>query len=80
MAHKLAILFYRILRHGSAYVDIGQEAYEAKWRDKTVKYLQRRARDLGLGCSNRRLTPPDRGWFLTSHFARQGASQYRTET
>jgi len=37
MARKLAILIYRLLRHGQAYVDEGMEAFEAR-------YLARRAR------------------------------------
>jgi transposase len=48
MAHKLGILFYRIMRYGSAYVDMGQEAYEAKYRERTIKYLEKRALELGL--------------------------------
>jgi len=48
MAHKLAILYYRMMRYGSLYVDIGQEAYEAKHREHTVKYIKRQATKLGL--------------------------------
>jgi len=48
MAHKLAILYYRMMRYGSIYVDIGQEAYEAKHRERTVRYIKRQADKLGL--------------------------------
>jgi len=48
IAHKLARLFYRLLRYGAAYVDIGQEAYEAQHRERNIKYLQKRARQMGL--------------------------------
>lgn len=48
MAHKLAILFYRLMRYGTAYVDAGQEAYEYNNRERTIKFLERRAGELGL--------------------------------
>ena len=52
MAHKLACLFYRMMRYGSAYVDIGQDAYEEKHRERTIKYLEKQATELGLELHN----------------------------
>ncbi|MHB9005163.1 MAG: transposase [Coriobacteriia bacterium] len=48
MAHKLACLYYRLMRYGQVYVDTGQVEYEAKSRERTIKYLQKRASGLGL--------------------------------
>ena len=42
-AHKLARLVYSMLRHGTAYVDAGSQAYEQQYRD-----LKRNARALGF--------------------------------
>jgi transposase len=47
-AHKLAKLFYRLLRYGDDYVDLGQQQYEEQFRDKQVKALKRRAVALGF--------------------------------
>lgn len=47
-ARKLAILFYNALRHGLAYVDPGVDYYEARYRERVVQSLHRRARQLGL--------------------------------
>jgi transposase len=47
-AHKLARLVYYALKHGMAYVRQTQEAYEAKLRQKEVKSLQKKARQLGF--------------------------------
>jgi transposase len=46
-AHKLACIFYRMLRYGKEYVDPAAEYYEQKYRNRVVKNLQRRARLLG---------------------------------
>jgi len=47
-AHKLALLFYRLLRFGEDYVDIGAMQYEEKFRAKQIKSITRRAAELGL--------------------------------
>jgi transposase len=46
-AHKLARLIYRMLKHGTAYVAQGMETYEQQYRQRVVKNLSRRARELG---------------------------------
>jgi transposase len=47
-AHKLARLYYRLMKHGEAYVTQSQAQYEALQRQRTLSSLQRRARHLGL--------------------------------
>jgi transposase len=46
-AHKLARLVYSLLKHGSAYVKQGLEAYESQYRERTVKAVARQAKALG---------------------------------
>jgi transposase len=46
-ARKLAILFYNALRFGLSYADPGAASYEARYRQRVVRALHRRARDLG---------------------------------
>ena len=47
-AGKLAVLFYKALRFGMAYADPGVSAYEARYRQRVVQHLQRRAKSLGF--------------------------------
>lgn len=47
-AHKLARIFYRLWRDGTAYEDPGAEVYEERYRQRVVKNLERKARSLGL--------------------------------
>jgi transposase len=47
-ARKLAVLFYRALRFGLAYVDPGVSHYEARYRQRVIHNLRRRARDFGF--------------------------------
>lgn len=47
-ARKLAILIYRMLRWGTDYVDIGQQAYEQRYRERSLKGLQKQAKSLGF--------------------------------
>ena len=48
MAHKLAVLFYRLLRFGQEYVDRGQRFYEDKYRQQQVSLLNKKAAQLGF--------------------------------
>jgi transposase len=48
MAHKLAILVYRMLRWGHAYVDKGMRYYEERHRQQQIHLLKKRAAKLGL--------------------------------
>src|SRR5437870_1391034 len=47
-AHKLARIVYLALKHGMTYVRQGQEEYEAQMKEKQLKALKRKARQLGL--------------------------------
>jgi transposase len=46
-AHKLARLFYILLRDGKAYVDPGASYYENKHRERIIKNMTKRATQLG---------------------------------
>lgn len=48
VAHKLARIFYRILKYGEPYVDIGAQAYEEKMKAKIIKNLKTKAKLLGF--------------------------------
>jgi transposase len=47
-AHKLARIVYMALKHGMTYVRQSQEDYEAQMKEKQIKALRRKARQLGL--------------------------------
>jgi transposase len=47
-ARKLAILFYKALRFGMTYADPGVSSYEARYRERVVHNLRRRAKSLGF--------------------------------
>jgi transposase len=47
-ARKLAILFYKALRFGMAYVDPGASYYEERYRQRVIHSLYRRAQHLGF--------------------------------
>lgn len=48
MAHHLACLIYRMIKHGQEYVEKGMEAYEAKYRKQRTIWLQKQAKELNL--------------------------------
>lgn len=47
-AHKLARIFYSMLKHGAEYVDQGQGYYEKQYRDRVTKNLKKRAAAIGF--------------------------------
>jgi transposase len=47
-AHKLALLIYRLLRFGKDYLDIGQDAYEHQYKQRTLRSLARKAKEFGF--------------------------------
>jgi len=47
-AHKLARLVYSMLKYGTQYVEVGEEEYERRYRQRVVVNLRRRARALGF--------------------------------
>jgi transposase len=48
LAHKLAVLIYRMLKHGEAFVEKGQDWYETQYRDRAIRNLRRTAKSLGF--------------------------------
>jgi transposase len=46
-ARKILTLIYRMLRWGQPYVDEGAEAYERQYRQRSIKHLQIKAKQLG---------------------------------
>lgn len=51
-AHKLARIIYRMLKYGDDYVDIGQEYYENRYKERVLKNLKNRANELGYSLLN----------------------------
>jgi hypothetical protein len=47
-AHKVARIVYLALKHGLTYVRQGQQEYEARMKERQIKALRRKARQLGL--------------------------------
>ena len=47
-AHKLARLFYRMLKFGAAYVEQGQTYYEQRYKERLLRNLSRRAKEFGF--------------------------------
>ena len=48
MAHKLARIIYRLLKHGEEYVREGMADYEKKYRERKLKMLQNTAASFGF--------------------------------
>jgi transposase len=46
-AHKLARIIYNMLKHGTAYNDLGQDHYETRYRQRVIQNLKRRAKQFG---------------------------------
>lgn len=47
IARKMAIAYYRLLRHGVIYQDPGAEAYEARFKEQRLRWLAKQAAKLG---------------------------------
>ncbi len=47
-AHKLARIVYSMLKHGSAYIDAGQDYYERQYKERALRNLAQRAKNLGF--------------------------------
>ena len=56
IARKLATLVYRMLRWGHDYVDIGEAAYEARYRSRTLANLAATAKTLGYNLVSQNAT------------------------
>ena len=48
MANKLARIFYRLLKYGEEYVDKGIQHYEEKYREQQIRFLNKKAAQLGF--------------------------------
>jgi transposase len=48
LANHLAKMIYRMIKFGHDYVDVGMEVYEAKFRAQHIKWLTKKANELGL--------------------------------
>lgn len=48
IARKLAELYYRLLTQGLDYVEEGIERYEQKYRQQTLRYLEKTAHAFGF--------------------------------
>jgi transposase len=48
MAAKLARLLYRMLRYGMQYIDQGAQFYQEQHRELQIKFLKRKAAQLGF--------------------------------
>jgi transposase len=46
-AHKIALTFYSLLKNGTTYVEIGQQAYEQKFKERRFKAMQKQALAMG---------------------------------
>lgn len=47
-ARKIAVLFYNAIRFGMRYLDPGADYYEARYRERVIKQLHRRAEQFGF--------------------------------
>lgn len=47
-AHRLALYFYRLLRYGQAYVDLGERHFNERFEERALKSLQKRAKAMGF--------------------------------
>jgi transposase len=47
-AHKIARIYYSLLTKGTAYVELGQQAYEQRYQERRLARLQSQAKSLGL--------------------------------
>ena len=47
-AHKIACIFYRMLKYGQEYVEMGLDHYEKQYKERLLKNLQKKASELGF--------------------------------
>ena len=51
VAHKMARIVYALLTTGQDYVDAGQDYYEERYKERVLRGLQRKAREMGFELS-----------------------------
>jgi len=47
-AHKIARIYYAMLTKGTSYVELGQQAYERRYKQRRLDHLNRQAKSLGF--------------------------------
>jgi len=47
-AHKIARIYYALLTQGTSYVELGQQAYELKYKERRIDHLKTQAKSLGF--------------------------------
>lgn len=47
-AHKIARIYYALLTHGTSYVELGQQAYEQKYKERRIDHLKTQAKSFGF--------------------------------
>lgn len=47
-AYKIARLYHAMLTNGTSYVELGQQAYEQRYKQRTLDHLKSRAKSLGF--------------------------------
>jgi transposase len=47
-AHKIARIFYAMLTQGTSYVEVGQQAYEQRYKERRIDHLKVQAKSLGF--------------------------------
>jgi transposase len=46
-AHKIAVVFYQLLKNRTTYVELGQQVYEQKFKERRFKAMQKQALAMG---------------------------------
>lgn len=47
-AHKIARIYYAMLTQGTSYVELGQQAYEQRYKERRIDHLKLQAKSLGF--------------------------------
>jgi hypothetical protein len=47
-AHKIARIYYAMLTKGASYIELGQQAYEQRYKQRRLDHLNRQAKSLGF--------------------------------
>jgi len=58
-AHKLARIFFHLWKNGGSYQDLGADYYEQKYKDRIVKNMKKRAKQLGFEISLQPIANPE---------------------
>ena len=46
-AHKLALIFYKLWKNGESYLDPGEDYYEQRYKERVVKNMKAKAKQIG---------------------------------